>query len=773
MSLSKDAHSHDASHILSHFSVSPTTGLTPTQVDTALRLHGRNEIPLPPSTSLLKLILEQFEDLLVLILLGAAVISFLLALFEETSDDRWTAFVEPAVILIILIANAAVGVIQETNAAQAIAKLKQSEAREANVVRDGHTKTIHSVDVVPGDIVVVSEGVKVPADCRLVSLSSATLSVDESMLTGESEAASKHPQTITKPNAVNQDKRNMLFSGTLVVKGKAVGVVVATGAHTEMGAIAHDLGSEQETKTPLQQRLDEFGEQLSKVIGVICVVVWLINIGHFTDPDHGSVFRGAIYYFKIAVALAVAAIPEGLPAVVTTCLALGTMKMARKNAIVRSLPSVETLGCTTVICSDKTGTLTTNMMSVVRVLTVDRADHHRIITREFIVEGDSWSPIGAVIEHKHADLNGLSATESKGLSSSSSSSSLSSSSSTSSSSSSPVLLQESHTGRRVTAVDDGGLAEISKISALCNEATLGYKQPDPTTNTAGSFTKTGAPTEAALLVLAEKIGVPDARLNDSNFRIADPDARAQAAYGYWRGQWTTEHVLEFDRDRKSMSVVVRHAMSGDRWLFCKGAPESVLARCSHVKDERGDVSALTPAMVSELTHRMEAYAREGLRCLALSEVRLPASAREADFLDSAKYRQLEDRMTFIGLAMMMDPPRQAVNASILKCRTAGIRVIVITGDNQVTAESICRRIGLFSADESVAGKSFTGTEFELMGERERLAAVKNAALFSRVEPKHKLQIVRLLQGHTQASAKGGEQSRQGEVVAMTGDGVNE
>ena len=387
------------------------------------------------------------------------------------------------------------------------------------------------------------------------------------------------------------------------------------------------------------------------------------------------------------------------------------MKMARKNAIVRSLPSVETLGCTTVICSDKTGTLTTNMMSVVRVLTVDRCEHQRLTTREFIVEGDSWSPVGAVIEHRHADLNG--ASDSKAPLTPSPLSPHS-----------PVSLSESHSGRRVTAIDDSCLAVLSKVSALCNEATLGWKAPDASTNTAGAFTKTGAPTEAALLVLAEKIGVPDARLNDSNLRIADPDTRAQAASSYWHSRWTKDAVLEFDRDRKSMSVVCRDAASNERWLFCKGAPESVLLRCSHVRDERGEVSALSAAMVAELNARMEVYAREGLRCLALAEVRLPSAVRDDDFLDSAKFRAIEDRMTFVGLAMMMDPPRQQVNAAILKCRTAGIRVIVITGDNQVTAEAICRRIGVFSPSEEVTGKSFTGTEWDLMSERERLKAVR-------------------------------------------------
>jgi len=525
----------DATAVMAAFDVDSKTGLTDAQVQASRKLHGRNEIPPPERTSFIKLVISQFSDLLVLILLGAAVVSFILALFED-SEDRVTAFVEPAVILLILIANATVGVVQETNAEKAIEKLKESEARDARVLRNGHVSTLHASELVPGDIIFVEVGDKVPADARLVQLISPALLVTQAMLTGEPEEVGKRPERVTKPNAVLQEMFNMVFSGTLIVRGKASAVVVHTGPKTAMGQIATSLKDEEDTKTPLQKKLDEFGEQLSKVISVICVVVWVINIGHFTDPDHGGLIRGAIYYFKIAVALAVAAIPEGLPAVVTTCLALGTMKMAKKNAIVRSLPSVETLGCTTVICSDKTGTLTTNMMSVQKVLAVDTVKP-RLSLKEFAVEGDSFSPIGRVLrcESKSSNI--------------------------------PI---------DAPAVQEPSLRDIAKICSLCNEASLEYRIDEKSDRKEGSFQKSGAPTEAALKVVAEKIGIPEPDANQKIFSSKDPNRRARACSDYWASRFERKHLLEFSRDRKSMSVVMFEPQTRKNWLFCKGAPESVL-----------------------------------------------------------------------------------------------------------------------------------------------------------------------------------------------------
>lgn len=325
-----------------------------------------------------------------------------LAWFDH-SEDSTTAFVEPFVILLILILNAVVGVWQEKNAESAIEALKEYESENAKVIRKGHkgVQTIRASDLVPGDIVEVSVGDQVPADIRIVKIHSTTIQIDQSILTGESRSIIKHNDAINDMLAVNQDKTNMLFSGTNVASGKCRGIVTSIGLNTEIGKIRDQIMHTDQVKTPLTKKLDDFAEQLSKVITVICIVVWIINIGHFNDPIHGgSILRGAIYYFKIAVALAVAAIPEGLPAVITTCLSLGTWRMAKKNAIVRSLPSVETLGCTSVICSDKTGTLTTNQMTVsrmffVRSVTAGAGSHgDGADIQEFEISGSKYSPDG-------------------------------------------------------------------------------------------------------------------------------------------------------------------------------------------------------------------------------------------------------------------------------------------------------------------------------------------------------------------------------------------
>merc|ERR1712168_1559252 len=630
--------------------------------------------------------------------------SFVLAFFED--DDSITAFVEPFVILLILIANAVVGVWQERNAEDAIEALKEYEPETGKVIRsdkDGVQK-VRAKEIVPGDIVEVSVGDKIPADIRIISIMSTTLRIDQSILTGESVSVIKHTDPVPDPRAVNQDKKNLIFSGTNVAAGKARGVVIGTGSNTAIGKIRDEMAETEEIKTPLQQKLDEFGEQLSKVISLICIAVGAINIGHFNDPAHGgSWIKGAVYYFKIAVALAVAAIPEGLPAVITTCLALGTRRMAAKNAIIRSLPSVETLGCTSVICSDKTGTLTTNMMSVCKMFTF--ADENNF--EEFEISGSTYEPVGDI-------FNG---------------------------------------GKKVKGADYVALEEMATISIMCNDSALDYNEFK------NLFEKVGEATETALITLGEKI---------NPYSVAKSGGRLESAKVVRKdieSKWKKDYTLEFSRDRKSMSSYCSPKkptrLGNGPKMFVKGAPEGVLDRCTYVRIGTEKVP-MTPKMRDRIMAKAIEYGtgRDTLRCLCLATADSPMSPKEMDLNDSAKFAKYEVNLTFCGVVGMLDPPRMEVQPSIALCREAGIRVIMITGDNKNTAEAICKRIGIFGEDENTDGQAYSGREFDELSPSEQKNAVANARMFARVEPFHKSKIVEYLQ-----SMK--------EVSAMTGDGVND
>ncbi|KAH8107181.1 calcium-transporting ATPase [Cristinia sonorae] len=674
--------------ILSHFSVDSSHGLSTDRAAKHAELYGKNELPEDPPTPLWELILEQFKDQLVLILLASAVVSFVLAVVEHDGQSSiFSAFVEPMVIILILVANAAVGVIQETNAEKAIDALKEYSPDEAKVFRNGQVQRLHASELVPGDIVSVAVGDKIPADCRVLSLSSGSFRIDQAILTGESESVHKSAAVVADLNAVKQDMTNMLFSGTTVVNGSAKAVVVFTGQKTAIGDIHKSISSQISEKTPLKRKLDDFGDMLAKVISVICILVWVVNFRHFWDPSHHGALKGAVYYFKIAVALAVAAIPEGLAAVITACLALGTKKMAQKNAIVRNLPSVETLGCTNVICSDKTGTLTTNQMSVSKFLVINPSGK----VQEYTVEGTTFSPEGSV---KSVD------------------------------------------GKETAELRSEPLLRLAEIGSICNDAKVVYHADK------GAYANVGEPTEAALKVLAEKLPCPDKELAQSLPSLS-PAARANAVNDFYERNITRLLTFEFSRDRKMMSVLVRRNGAGS--LFAKGAPESILERSTSVLIN-GKTIPLTTELRASLLQQTVKYGAQGLRTLALAyadNVSLDSSQYEAE--SSKDYARFEQNLTFVSLVGMLDPPRPEVRHAVANCKAAGIRVICITGDNKGTAETICRQIGIFDEHEDLTGKSYTGREFEALTHEEKLAAVMRASLFSRTEPGHKSQLVDLLQ----------------------------
>jgi P-type Ca2+ transporter type 2A len=700
--------------LLNRFNVKLETGLNDGQVEANRKKYGRNEFPEEEGTSIWMMILKQFEDTLVIILIVAALISFVLAFFEDDPDERFTAFVEPLVIVVILIANATVGVLQESSAEKAVEALKQYEVASANVRRNGHLDTMNAQELVVGDIVELEAGQQVPADIRLLEMRSSALDVDQALLTGESENVGKSPAPVDIVGAVAQDKKNILFSGSMVVRGKGIGIVIGTGLATEKGKIRKALGEDDEEPFPLKKRLDEFGNQLSVTIGILCLIVWIINIGNFSNPIFDGWIRGAIYYFKIAISLAVAAIPEGLPAVVTTCLALGTQRMAKKNAIVRALPAVETLGCTSVICSDKTGTLTTNQMSVERFFTV--GPNSTIV--EFEVEGNSYAP------------------QAEGR---------------------PFRVTPSDNFSGKSPIKDDSVIQAMAICSLCNESSISYKESE------SRYVAIGQSTEAAMKVLVEKVGFP----SDENVSKLPHQARALAYNNMYAGCFEKVYTLEFDRARKSMSVLANApkfpAFKGKgRYLLVKGAWDNVLQRCEYVSLS-GEKTPMKADLRKQLADKIHGYCTgaHSYRCLVLAyQDDVPFSDDEIKSADSVRFSEFESKLTFVGVVGILDPPRAEVPAAIEKCYRAGIDVIVITGDNMDTAAAICRKIGIFDPNESIVGKAFTGKEFKAMSDEQKVEAVKNARLFSRVEPLDKQELVRCLH-------------KLNKICAMTGDGVND
>mmetsp|Transcript_3790 Transcript_3790/g.11233 ORF Transcript_3790/g.11233 Transcript_3790/m.11233 type:complete len:1101 (+) Transcript_3790:46-3348(+) len=700
------AHTWSPAEALSKMHARLEEGLTGAEAARRRTLFGPNALVAPPRKGRWAMLLDQFDDRLVQILVAVAVVSGVLGVVDA---DEPTAWVDPLVIVLILASNAAVGVWQESSAEGALDALRKLQPEKCCVRRAGAWDgDVDAADLAPGDVVYLRVGDKVPADVRLLQLRTSAFAVDEAALTGESETIQKSVGALDDGDAPLAARVNLCFAGTVVTAGHAVGVVVATGMATQIGRIQAGVtaAAEDREKTPLAKKLDEFGKQLTTIIGGVCVATFCASIPRFNSPVFGGSWaRGATHYAKGAVALGVAAIPEGLPAVITLCLSLGTRRMAARRVVVRRLPSVETLGCTSVICSDKTGTLTTNQMTATALL-LPAAEGFR----ELAVSGLSYDPQDGAVEGSADWCN-----------------------------------------------EDRAAHEAAAVCSLCNDAQLARDSET------GQFARVGEPTEAALRVLAEKLGAPAAHV-DREIAAAGPWHRASLA---WAAGFARVATLEFDRGRKSMSTLCRS--DGAAKLYVKGAPDSVIRRCVSVLRPDGSVIPLTAAARADLLARVTAMASRPLRCLALAtRADLPGPAAEyrggdADFLDgAANHEALESSLTLCGVVGIRDPPRPEAKEAMRKCKAAGVRVFMITGDSRETAAAIGGELGILED----AARTWEGNDFfsDRLDDAQRAALLhpdRGNGVFCRTAPADKQRIIKLL-----AEAHG-------DVTAMTGDGVND
>ena len=610
-------------------------GLTNKDVQERLLQYGPNKLAEEEKINKFKILLHQFTSPLIYILLIAAIVTFFLREYIDT-----------CIIMAVVLLNAVIGYIQEFRAEQSVRALKKMIVPKARVLRDGIEKEINSLELVPGDIVLLASGSMAPADLRLFR--TIELKVEEAMLTGESIPAEKIISTIKEDNLTPGDQRNMVFMGTVIASGRARGVVVETGQRTVLGQIEKEVREVSAFKTPLQDKLEKFARLIGYlIIGFSAIVFWAgIMLGAKTSE-----------MFITAVATAVSAIPEGLPVAVTITMAIGVARMARRNAIVRKLPAVETLGSTTVIGSDKTGTLTKNEMTVRLVFDGEKT---------YEVTGSGYEPEGEILyEQTTVNMDELK-----------------------------------------------NLRQVLRIGALCNETNV-YKEN-------GTYKVDGDPTEGALIVSASKAG----------FRIEDEkDNHPQI------------EILPFESERGYMATL--HKYKDRKFVFVKGAPERVLEMCAMSMTDKS-------LEKDKILHVANNFAEQGLRVLGMAYKEVPAD------LEEITHSFVESNMVLAGLQGMLDPPRPEAVDSIRGCKEAGIRVVMITGDHATTASAIAGKLGITIDVSNV----LTGKEIETMTDDELFNAVKNVSVFARVSPQHKLRIARQL-------------ARHGEIVAITGDGVND
>ncbi len=659
----KSWHALGLDDVLKSLNTLAESGLSDEEAAQRLEIYGPNQLAERPPTTFWQMLLEQFKNFVVILLIVASLISAILG-----------DYVEAAAILAIVILNATLGVIQDRRAEQALAALKKLAAPDANVIRGGSRKVIPSTKVVPGDVVLLEAGNYVPADVRLIE--AVNLRVEEAALTGESVPVQKDATAGLRADIPIGDRKNTAFMGTLINYGRGKGVVVSTGMHTQIGLIAEMLQSVEEEETPLQRRLDQLGKTLGIASLVICGLVFLVGM-----------LRGheLLDMFMIAVSLAIAAVPEGLPAVVTISLALGMQEMIRRHALIRKLSSVETLGSTTVICSDKTGTLTQNEMTVTQIW---------VDGQFFNITGGGYNPQGEFLVND-----------------------------------------------RVVDLEDYPAARTTLwVAALNNDAGL---EESGSSDGKQSYRMVGDPTEGALIVAAMKAGATCEELNAGYPRVQE------VPFDSVRKRMSTIHKIA-NPDPEDLSPFQNDQKRDWHAITVKGAPDVVLELCSFYQGMDNHVLPLAEERRMQILAANDRMTQDALRVLGMA-YRLAPDMPEVSDPDA-----LEQNLVFVGLVGMIDPPRNEVPPALKVAKKAGIRTIMITGDYANTARAIAESIGLLRPGHQV----LTGPEMNQIDDTVLQHEVVRTDVFARVSPEHKMRIVEALRANN-------------EVVAMTGDGVND